>query len=463
MNRETFQRYALVTLVVLVAALAVRGRHGRHHSFGDRCRVERHVERHVDVHGPMALDPLPPLPPVPPAPPPPPPPPAPPAPPPPPMFAAGIDERAIEREVERHLAEVDRFEADVERQMEAHERALEAHERAMEAREREMERHQRRFRIRVPTLMTVAAAPAAASRDEVLYERSFAFRRGDRLAVGLSSEDVVVETARGAQATVRVMGRGADARAEFERRRFEARYEDGALRVRTNPPRRDGLLPRRLQAGFTVVVAIPVEAQVDVATSSGDVRIERAEGRQASVATSSGDIALGTLRADRISIAASSGDVSADALDGAVEVATSSGDVEIGRLAGRSASVATSSGDVAVRSAEAARFSATTSSGNVEAGGLSAAASVTTGSGDVELRFARVAAVEVQTGSGEVALTLPRGAGATVALAGPDIEIEESLAFQGDRERRSAQGRIGRGGPAVSVSTGSGGIELYAR
>jgi DUF4097 and DUF4098 domain-containing protein YvlB len=112
---------------------------------------------------------------------------------------------------------------------------------------------------------------------------------------------------------------------------------------------------------------------------------------------------------------------------------------------------------------EAARFTASTSSGNVEAAGIAAASTVSTSSGDVSLAFGRASQVEVQTGSGEVALALPRGAGADVNLSGPDVQIASALDFDGSRERRSVRGRIGRGGPSVTVSTGAGGIELAAR
>jgi DUF4097 and DUF4098 domain-containing protein YvlB len=118
---------------------------------------------------------------------------------------------------------------------------------------------------------------------------------------------------------------------------------------------------------------------------------------------------------------------------------------------------------VTVRRAESGRFSATTSSGNIIANDLVAASNVATGSGDVSLSFTRAAQVQVQTGSGEVALAFPRGAGANVDLSGPDVDIAESLAFDGSRQRRSVRGQIGGGGPAVTVSTGAGGIELAAR
>jgi Putative adhesin len=433
MNRETFQRYALVTVVVLLAAIAVQGKNIRRHFHanrdGDRCRIVN-----ASVDGP----PAPPEPPAPPAPPDAMAPPAPPPPPPPPAFSAA-DARRIE-------ADARRMAADAERQ--AHIAMRQAERDARLA----AEQAQRAGGHSAPTMMTVAM------RDDVLYEQAFSFRSGNRLTVGLSSEDVVVETARGSQATVRVIGRGRDARAEFERRRFSADLSSGTLRVRTNPERR--VLSGSTNAGFTVVIALPVEAQMDVATSSGSMRVGRAEGRSATFTTSSGDIELGAIRADRISVTASSGDIQADALDGAVEIATSSGDVEVTRLAGRSASVATSSGSVSVERAESARFTATTSSGDVEAGGLSAVTSVSTGSGEVDLAFTRLAETEVQTGSGSVSLTLPRGAGADVDLSSADIEFGRGLEFQGERGRRNAQGRIGRGGPSVEVSTGSGSISL---
>ncbi|HLA63136.1 MAG TPA: DUF4097 family beta strand repeat-containing protein, partial [Rhodothermales bacterium] len=305
MAREKFQRFALVTLVVLVALVATQHRRWFPHlrvNHGDRCVI---VERHVVTDG-VALAPLPPLPPLPPmAPPPPPPPPPPPlpAPPAPPAFSSAdaarfeADARRVAADARRQVAEARHHVANVRRQAEEAARQAErAHRDA-----------------RGMTMMTVA------SRDEVVYERSFTFRNGDRLNVGLSSEDVRVEAGRAGQASVRVVGRGTGVREEFERRRFEAGTSGGTLRVRTNP--QQSRLPRRTTASFSVVIVLPIEAQLEVATSSGDIWIARAEGRSASVTTSSGDISLGSLRADQISVTASSGGIEAESLDGAVEIA----------------------------------------------------------------------------------------------------------------------------------------------
>lgn len=358
------------------------------------------------------------------------------------------DAGTYERELARFERNMNRFERDLEREMESHARAVEEHGRAVE--------RSHRNGPRPPALMTIVQA-----RDEVLYERSFDFRAGDELVVGLSSEDVVIETGPGSGASVRVVGRGAGAREEFERRRFDARYAGGELRVRTDPPRGPSL--RRNRAEFTVTIRIPEQAQVDVSTASGDVRMARVGGDLAEVSTASGNISLATVRADRISLSAASGDIAAGALEGDVRVSTSSGNVTVDRIAGGSATLTASSGDLRVDRMEASRFSARAASGDIVVGGVTGAASATTSSGDVTIRFARSTATEVNTASGEVSLTFPRGAGADVQLSGPDVEIDGALSFDGSRQRRSVRGRLGAGGPDVTVSTASGDIALSAR
>jgi hypothetical protein len=306
-----------------------------------------------------------------------------------------------------------------------------------------------------------ATAFQASARDEVLYEQAFPVRPGDRLAVTLSSEDLVVETAAG-EASVTVLGRGRDARDAFPRRRFSAEYAAGVLRVQTDPER--GPHPPGQRASYTVVVRVPARLAVELRLASGDVRLGDLAGDLV-LETASGDAALGRISdAAEIRVNAASGDVQAVLLDGAeVRVETASGDVRVERLAANTATVHTASGDVLLSAAGAERFEAHTASGDVAVEQLDAGAvTVNTASGDVALGLMRPAAVEVSTGSGDVGLGLPR-AGFDVALDGPSIEIADDLGFEGERARRSARGRLGGGGPRLAVSTGSGEIALVRR
>ncbi len=263
----------------------------------------------------------------------------------------------------------------------------------------------------------------ASARADVLYERSFPVQPGDRLAINLSSEDVIVEPLQGGPASVTVEGRGRDAEAEFERRRFSAEYGGGRLHVRTNPERRRGF--GNVRAGFTVTVRVPASVSAAVNVASGDVRL--------------GD------------------------LEGEVTVNASSGDVQAGDLVGGPVRVHTASGDVELRAVRADELAVATSSGDVEARRVEAAVSAQTGSGDVVIGFNDFRGLRATTGSGDVEVTLPRGTGAEVAINSGDIDIADALGFQGSAQRRSKHGRLGGGGPDLRVDTGSGSVSIHAR
>jgi hypothetical protein len=126
--------------------------------------------------------------------------------------------------------------------------------------------------------------------DEVLFERSFPVRPGDRLMMTLSSEDLVIETGTG-EAGVTVTGRGRDAREAFARRRFTADYAGGTLTVETDPER-DGLRRGGEEASYTVVVRVPEEMTAEVHLASGDVEAGDLTG-DLHLDTASGDVGLG--------------------------------------------------------------------------------------------------------------------------------------------------------------------------
>lgn len=295
----------------------------------------------------------------------------------------------------------------------------------------------------VPVAAEIAhALPAPIA--EVLFDEEFSVRSGGRLAVDLTSEDVIVETTRGSRARVRVEGEGRDARAEFQRRRFSADASGRTLTVRTNPPRSSGWRMGRTNARFTVTISIPERFDALIDMGSGDVSVESLTG-DLRVDTGSGDVDVQRVRGGTIVLDTGSGDVQATSLAGsAIRIDTGSGDVDVQTVEGP-LTVDTGSGDVAIRSADGA-------------------VNVDTGSGDVSIAMRRVAEARIDTGSGSVTLALPRGANATLAAeSNGGIQIDDRLDFEGRQQRREAAGRIGRGGPRLAIDTGSGGVRLLAR
>ena len=281
----------------------------------------------------------------------------------------------------------------------------------------------------------------STSARDVLYDETFRVRSGGDLKVDLGSENVVIRTGSGDRARVIVEGRGRDAEAEFQRRRFSARADDGDLTVRTDPPRRR-TWNNRTDANFQVTVEVPRRYSADIDVGSGNVEVASLEG-DLRVDVGSGNVDVADVDGDRIVLDTGSGNVQARTLRGDVRVDTGSGNVRIDRVDGP--------------------LHADTGSGNVEVGRVNGEADVSTGSGSIA--FALDAAYEsrLNAGSGSITVTVPRGAGFDVDLDGGSVRIDEALAFSGNRERDEAQGRLGSGGPTLRADTGSGSIQLRAR
>lgn len=330
-------------------------------------------------------------------------------------------------------------------------------------------------------LTFLASSSGYAQSGDGFYDRTFPFEPGDMLSVATGSEDIVVRPGTGSEARVEVYGSGRDAREAFERLDVEARREGDRLIVEVKRRDRGGWFTNR-RASFDVLVTVPERLDLNIVTASGDVVFGEITGT-GEIATSSGDVEFGVHRG-ALTITTSSGDVEGDRVEGRLEVNVSSGDVSVDRISGPAVVFNASSGDFEADLVEAERFTATTSSGDISVGTLLGAAELRSSSGDVEIDVLEGALsastnsgdveatlgkaepagpVSVSTGSGSVSLRAPRALAADVEISAGSIRIDRDFAFAGTTERRSAEGRIGGGGPLLKVSTGSGSVSLGAR
>lgn len=310
-----------------------------------------------------------------------------------------------------------------------------------------------------------------------VFNRSFSFVAGEALTVTTSSSDIIIRSGSDNEARVEVYGKGNDLGEAFERLRFSAEKEGGRLVVKTE--REGNNWGGRNHASFDIVVTVPERVDFRIATSSGDIELGALHG-DGVIATSSGDIEARSVRGS-LGVATSSGDFNADRIEGAVEFSTSSGDFEAEAISGASVTFSSSSGDFEVERIDTDRFSGSTSSGDLSVGSLSGNAefssssgdislgamegslSASTSSGDVSAELTKPSAVDISTGSGGVRLTAPSSLAADVDIRGGSIRIDRDFGFAGEVKRRSAEGRIGGGGPALKVRTGSGSVTLAAR
>ena len=296
--------------------------------------------------------------------------------------------------------------------------------------------------VGVSRLADAARHAGAPTSQDVLFDETFTVRDGAALAVDLGAEAVTVRTGSGQRARVRVEGTGRDAADEFERRRFSARETNGGLAVRTDPPRRRMWSMRgRRDARFAVTIEVPRQFDASIDVGSGAVTVAPLDG-DVTVDTGSGSVRLGDVGGD-LAVDTGSGAIRAGSARGDATLDTGSGSIQVGDVGGR--------------------LTVDTGSGGVAAGLARGPVEIETGSGSARVSASGRHEVLVQTGSGSATVAVPAASGWDVRLDGSSIAIDESLRFRGQRERRRAEGEIGRGGPDLRVRTGSGRIRIDAR
>ncbi len=109
---------------------------------------------------------------------------------------------------------------------------------------------------------------------------------------------------------------------------------------------------------------------IDIETSSGDVKVDGANSDALTVSTSSGDIVFDSISAKNISISAKSGDVRLGdvVLTDSIDLKTSSGDIDSDGIKAKRMSCQASSGDITLNNSDVSEFDIVTTSGDVSIG-----------------------------------------------------------------------------------------------
>src|SRR5690606_24423661 len=104
----------------------------------------------------------------------------------------------------------------------------------------------------------------------------------------------------------------------------------------------------------------------------------------------------------------------------------------------------------------------TTGSGSIELAGFEGALSARAGSGEITAEGTPTGPWHVQSGSGSIVVRVPPGAEFDVdAHTGSGgISVEQQVTVSGEQRRGSLSGRVGSGGPMLSLRTGSGNIRI---
>jgi DUF4097 and DUF4098 domain-containing protein YvlB len=281
---------------------------------------------------------------------------------------------------------------------------------------------------------------------------------GSRIELSTTSADVEVRTWDEPTIRVQAIQRGGSADD------FQVDVTNSGDTVRVSESGRNNFWCLFCSRDLRYEISVPSGAQADIRTASGDIDVEGL----------GGPIALGTV----------SGDVRADELSGDLTVETTSGEVRLSDVSG-SLQVGTISGDVRLEDGQVNGAVVNTTSGEIELDGISGKIDLSTVSADITVSEGRDGRLKLETTSGEIAYDGSLASDGTnqVSSISGDVKLRlpEDSPFQldassvsgdissefdltgGGTGRRSLSGTANGGGPALTVSTTSGEIDISKR
>jgi len=300
----------------------------------------------------------------------------------------------------------------------------------------------------VRVLLFVLAASLAGFASVVgSFDRSFQVNGAVDLEVLTRSGDITVRG--GPAGTVTVHGKihsGSNGWFDWGQRSSNGDVQEleknPPLRQNGNSIRIDYVNYRNISIDYEIIV--PENTSVRGHSGSGNQRVEGVKGT-VDLEAGSGDMELSRVAGD-LRFQTGSGNIRGREVSGPIRLKAGSGDLEIEEVG---------QGDVDAR----------TGSGNITVRGIKGGFRAEAGSGDIRADGAPANMWSIRTGSGNVDLRVPSGASFDVDISSNSgtvtVDHPVTTTVQGRvQERKSVVGRVGSGGPTISVHTGSGDIHV---
>jgi DUF4097 and DUF4098 domain-containing protein YvlB len=215
----------------------------------------------------------------------------------------------------------------------------------------------------------------------------------------------------------------------------------------------------RNHVSISYEVTVPAGSSINSRTGSGDQEINGVNG---ALRASTGS---GNIRVDGVSgdprLETGSGDIKIEAVKGRLYAHTGSGNITARNVEG-GLNAETGSGDIEYNQTASGTVLAHTGSGNIRLHGVKGGVEAHTGSGDVDIDGEATSAWDVETGSGNVSLKLPQSAAFDLRAqsSSGSIHMNRPVTVQGVLKRNRVEGKVGSGGPLLSLHTGSGDIHI---
>ena len=266
-------------------------------------------------------------------------------------------------------------------------------------------------------------------------------------SVVVSSEisSVRVTTADTAELTARLSGNDAGRGGPAV---LDVTNANGQVRVRAH--RQRGLSLFNF-GSLTLEITLPSSyaGTLDVSASAGSVRVD------------------GNLRVQSLRAHSSAGSVTVDDViaEKGIEISSSAGSVRAGKLVGADVNLHSSAGSIRVDSCQADRIRLQSSAGSIDASDVSGAVDAHSSAASVTLRMRDVKAnVKADSSAGGVRVSIPANAAADVDLStsaggaavnGLSVDVSQ-------QKRGLVRGKLNGGGPAITLHSSAGSVELSA-
>ena len=308
--------------------------------------------------------------------------------------------------------------------------------------------------------LVLCSSPALAQR--FTFERSLTTGANPQLDISTNRGKIAVSAGDASQVTIKgtvTVRVGLDAptnAVELARQYADTpEVEQKGVIVRVRPPS-DANTARAVTVSYDIVV--PPGTAVTSVSGSGATTISRVNGR-VSVTTSSASIALDRLGAETV-VKTGSGAVSIDGVGGTLDVITQSGGLDLRGLRG-ALRARTQSGHLDATFIAAADIDVETGSSAITLTGVDGALEARTQSGRVNVSGKPARPWTITTGSSAIELSIPAPTSFTLEATSRSGGVDtDGFRVDGTTDKRHVAGRIGSGGPLVTLNTRSGSIKV---
>jgi len=219
----------------------------------------------------------------------------------------------------------------------------------------------------------------------------------------------------------------------------------------------DDHLRHNISISYELVV--PRETRLRSETGSGGISVDGVKG-PVKAKSGSGSLRLANL-GDELHANTGSGDVRVESVKGDVHLVTGSGSIEATGVAGNFTAT-TGSGRVKLEQVAAGRVEVETGSGGIEVRGVHGSLRAHTGSGGITAEGEATGEWTLHAGSGPIDVRVPSGSGFDLyaQTSSGRVTVDQPLTVQGTIRRGELRGKVGGGGVAMDLRTGSGNIHV---